>query len=103
MRFLQSFNIFSGYDEFLKSEELLNLLWRILKKLLIEINFSLKFLNKTLFILLPALLSIWFVLWILDVDELKSLQRYLEWWILFCLAMVALSQGISTLIEARIS
>jgi hypothetical protein len=103
MRLLQSFYVFIAHDEFLRSEDLLNLFWRILRNLLIEINLGLKFLNKIFFILLPTLLSIWFVLWILDVDDLKGLQKYLGWWILFCLVIIALSQGLSALIDAKIN
>ncbi len=103
MRLLQTLYFFKAPDEFLRSEDLLNILWRILRNLLIEISHGLKFLNKMLFILLPTLLSIWFVLWILDMDDLKGLQKYLGWWILFCLVIMTISQGLSALIEARIS
>ena len=87
---------------FLRSDDLLSTLWRILRGLLIEINKGLKVIDKIFGALVPILLLFWVLLWILDLEDLKSLQKYLKWWIIFCLVMIGLSRGLSALITAKI-
>ena len=92
----------AAYDWFLGSETISSILWRILRSLLIEVNKGLQFLNNIFRALLPIFLLIWFALWILDLEDLKGLQKYLKWWVLFCFVMIGVSQGLSALISAKI-
>ncbi len=92
----------AAYDCFLGSGTISSILWRILRSLLIEVNKGLQFLNRMFRSLLPIFLLIWFALWILDLEDLKGLQKYLKWWIIFCFVMIGISQGVSALINAKI-
>jgi len=78
------------------------LLEKLLKNLLLEINVYLKAINSMFKALLPILLILWFVLWILNVEDLRELEKYIRWWILLCLVIIGISQGLSLLITARI-
>jgi len=78
------------------------LLEKLLKNLLLEINVYLKAISSTFKALLPILLILWFVLWILNVEDLRGLEKYIRWWILLCLVIIGISQGLSLLITARI-
>ncbi len=92
----------SAYDQFLESESISSILWKILRGLLLEVNKGLQLLNRIFRALLPIFLLIWLVLWILDVEDLKGLQKYIKWWVLFCFVMIGISQGLSALINAKV-
>ena len=104
MRIILLFNGFkiSTYDWFLGSETIFNILRRILKSLLLEVDKGLQFLNRVFTALLPIIFFIWILLWIINLEELKGLQKYIKWWVLFCFVMISISQGLSFLINAKI-
>ena len=90
-------------DWFLGSDTLSAILWRILRNLLLEVNKGIQLINRIFEVLLPIFSLLWLIFWVLDLEDLRGLQKYLRWWALFCLLMVGISHGLSVLINTKIN